>query len=93
MRGLLVVAGCVLAAVLGVPPAGAEGSGAGQDGGYVVTPDGVRLHYRIVGKGSSAVLVPLAAWLSPELDALANSRRVVYYDPRGRGASDRKSVV
>lgn len=57
--------------------------------GYVTADDGVKLYYRAVGSGREAVVVPVAVWLSPHLDALARKgRRVVYFDPRGRGRSD-----
>jgi proline iminopeptidase len=57
--------------------------------GTIRTDDGVRLYYRQVGTGPQIVVVPVAVWLSPHLDRLATSnRRLVYYDPRGRGRSE-----
>jgi pimeloyl-ACP methyl ester carboxylesterase len=53
------------------------------------TDDGVRLYYRQVGDGPDVLVVPVAVWLSPHLDQLATpGRRLVYYDPRGRGGSE-----
>jgi len=55
--------------------------------GSLKVDDGVELYYRDVGSGQSVVVVPIAAWLSPHFDQLASNRRVIYYDPRGRGRS------
>jgi proline iminopeptidase len=56
--------------------------------GTVTTDDGVTLQYRIVGKSDETVVVPVGVLIAPYLDQLARGRRVVYYDPRGRGDSD-----
>jgi pimeloyl-ACP methyl ester carboxylesterase len=49
----------------------------------------VRLWYRVVGEGSQTVLAPFALFHRDRLDVLADEgRRVVLYDPRGRGRSD-----
>lgn len=56
--------------------------------GFIRATDGVRLHYRSVGDGPETVIVLLESSLSPDLDALSTGRRIVYYDPRGRGQSD-----
>jgi pimeloyl-ACP methyl ester carboxylesterase len=55
---------------------------------YAITPDSVRLWYRVVGRGEETVLVPVAVYHGTRLDPLATGRRVVLYDPRGRGRSD-----
>ena len=57
--------------------------------GFVQTDDGIRLHYRIEGSGSQTVIVPAGLFLHRDLRALATGRRVVFYDMRGRGQSDR----
>ncbi|MBA2457396.1 MAG: alpha/beta fold hydrolase [Gemmatimonadales bacterium] len=44
--------------------------------------------YRTVGSGAETVIVPLASMHGTSLDALARGRRLVLYDPRGRGRSD-----
>lgn len=55
---------------------------------YAVTDDSVRLWYRVVGRGNETVLVPVGLYFGTRLDALAKGRRLVLYDPRGRGQSD-----
>ena len=55
---------------------------------WVTTPDSVRLYYRVLGKGQETVIVPLATMHGKSLDRLARTRRLVLYDPRGRGRSD-----
>ena len=62
------------------PPATAEA--------YAVTSDSVRLFYRVVGEGEETVLAPFALFHGTALDSLARGRRIVTYDPRGRGRSD-----
>jgi pimeloyl-ACP methyl ester carboxylesterase len=56
--------------------------------GYAITPDSVRLWYRVVGEGKETVLAPVAVYHGTQLDGLAIGRRLVLYDPRGRGRSD-----
>lgn len=55
---------------------------------YAVTPDGVNLYYRVAGSGSDTVIAPFALYHEDALDAIAVGRRIVTYDPRGRGRSD-----
>lgn len=55
--------------------------------GFTTTPDGVRLYYRIAGSGDPVVIAPFALFHRKALDPLARGRRVVTYDPRGRGKS------
>jgi proline iminopeptidase len=55
---------------------------------FATTPDGVRLYYRVAGAGDEVVIAPFALYHGTALDRLANRRRVVTYDPRGRGKSD-----
>ena len=55
--------------------------------GEAVTPDGVRLHYRVAGAGDEVVIAPFALYHGRSLDRLAKGRRIVTYDPRGRGRS------
>lgn len=58
------------------------------------TPDGVRLHYRVIGRSSSIVLLLHggpgsnynAVW--PDLTPLGDRHTVVMYDQRGGGRSD-----
>lgn len=56
--------------------------------GYVATEDGSRIYYRIVGRGEQVVMIPMAVYLADELGPLAEKRRLLFYDPRGRGRSD-----
>jgi proline iminopeptidase len=53
----------------------------------LVTTDSVRLYYRILGEGRETVVAPLALFHTTRLDRLARGRRLVLYDPRGRGRS------
>jgi proline iminopeptidase len=62
--------------------------------GYIRTPDGVRLFYKVVGSGSE-VLVAVHGGpgntmesILPDLEPLAKTRTVIYYDQRGNGRSD-----
>jgi proline iminopeptidase len=56
---------------------------------YALTPDSVRLWYRVVGNGRETVLVGAANYFVNSLDSLVTAeRRVVYYDLRGRGRTD-----
>jgi proline iminopeptidase len=77
-----------LVAALGLAALAAATAGvsSGQEGRVDV--DGARLFYRSLGDGPDAIVVHFATGLSPRLDALARGRRLVYFDPRGRGASE-----
>jgi proline iminopeptidase len=55
--------------------------------GFVTIEPGVRLAYRVVGSGPETLVTPWPSG-SPGLDRLARGRRVIYYNPRGRLASD-----
>jgi proline iminopeptidase len=56
--------------------------------GFVTTDDGVRLFFHVAGSGPQVVIAPLALYLLPEFDRLADGHTLVYYDPRNRGRSD-----
>lgn len=60
-----------------------------EDEGYVPTSDNVRLHYQILGDGPVSVVIPSDCTLLEDLRPLAEGRRLIFYDPRGRGQSDR----
>ena len=80
------VALVVLASLLTV--ASASGA-AGRTDGYVTTDDGVRLYYVSKGAGPDVLVAPVGFYLAPHLlEPLSASRRVIFYDPRNRGASD-----
>ncbi|HEX5705339.1 MAG TPA: alpha/beta hydrolase [Pyrinomonadaceae bacterium] len=64
------------------------------DEGFITTPDGVRLFYKVVGSGAETLVAvhggpgnSLTSIL-PDLEPLAKNRRVIYYDQRGNGRSD-----
>ncbi len=60
-----------------------------SDTGYVDAGNGVRLFYRTVGTGPLNIVIPLDLFLEQALRPLARPpRRLVFYDPRGRGRSD-----
>ncbi|MGH7589411.1 MAG: alpha/beta fold hydrolase [Gemmatimonadota bacterium] len=57
--------------------------------GYVTAEDGTRLFYKTIGDGPEQIVVPVGLFLEEALGPLANDeRRLVFYDPRGRGRSD-----
>lgn len=56
--------------------------------GYVLLEEGLRLHYCVVGTGPDTVVIPAAAGLAADLEPLAQGRRLIFYDQRGRGQSD-----
>ena len=82
---LIAVASCGRKEAL--PPPAARSAVESREG-FVVTPDSVRLYYRVVGTGDETVIIPLALFHRSSLDGLARNRRLVLYDPRGRGRSD-----
>jgi pimeloyl-ACP methyl ester carboxylesterase len=61
-----------------------------EQGIIEVRPD-LQIFYRDVGEGEPPVVVPLACW-TEDFDQLANKRRLLYYDPRGRGLSSAIAV-
>jgi pimeloyl-ACP methyl ester carboxylesterase len=56
---------------------------------YATADDGVRLYYHVVGSGGPVVLVPAGLFLERDFAQLARGRRMVFYDMRNRGRSDR----
>jgi non-heme chloroperoxidase len=61
----------------------------------VVTNDGVALHYVERGAGQPLLIVPgwgmSVRWFSGQLDDLSDRMRVIVFDPRGQGDSDKVS--
>ena len=51
------------------------------------TPDGIKLYYRVAGTAGPVTIAPFALYHGSSLDSLAKGRRIVTYDPRGRGRS------
>jgi proline iminopeptidase len=80
---MLLTLALLLATLAAAPPAAAQA--AHEDS--VVTPDGVRLWYRVVGRGPETVVVPVGSLVGTTLDALGRGRRLVLYDPRNRARS------
>lgn len=57
--------------------------------GFVATEDGSRIRYVMLGEGEQVVMIPMAIFLEDALAPLARGRRLLFYDPRSRGPSDR----
>jgi pimeloyl-ACP methyl ester carboxylesterase len=57
--------------------------------GHVTTHDGLKLAYRKIGTGPTAVMVPLGFLLQADFGRLAGpGRTLVFYDQRNRGRSE-----
>ena len=60
---------------------------------HVTTNDGVRLHYVEKGSGAPLVMIPgwsqTAAQFEAQVEGLSASRRVIAFDMRGHGESDK----
>ena len=62
--------------------------------GYIVTPDKVRIFYKIVGSGPETLVAVHGGpgnsleSIRADLEPLAKGRRVIYYDQRGQGRSE-----
>lgn len=56
--------------------------------GMFATSDGTRLAWERLGAGDEVLVVPMRLYLAEHLAPLAEGRTVLFYDPRGRGASD-----
>lgn len=57
--------------------------------GFVETPDGLRLFYQEYGGGDRVVVAPAGMYLAGQLPNLVTGCRLVLYDQRARGRSDR----
>jgi proline iminopeptidase len=61
--------------------------------GYIVTPDKVRIFYKIVGTGTDTLVVVHGGpgnsleSIRSDFEPLAKNRRMIYYDQRGQGRS------
>lgn len=81
---------CVLALVIAIVSVQAQE----PSEGYILTPDKVRIFYKIVGSGPETLVAvhggPANSLESirPDMEPLAKGRRVIYYDQRGNGRSD-----
>lgn len=62
--------------------------------GYILTPDKVRIFYKVVGSGPETLVVVHGGpgnsleSIRADMEPLAKGRRVIYYDQRGNGKSD-----
>ncbi|HVF46544.1 MAG TPA: alpha/beta fold hydrolase [Pyrinomonadaceae bacterium] len=62
--------------------------------GFIVTPDNVRIFYKVVGSGSETLVAVHGGpgnsreSIRADLEPLARGRRVIYYDQRGNGRSE-----
>lgn len=54
----------------------------------ITTEDGIGIHVRVVGFGPDTVVIPGAVYLAEDLLPLVSGRTLIFYDPRGRGASE-----
>jgi proline iminopeptidase len=74
--------------------AAAQPAAAVPSRGHIETPDGVRLFYKVVGRGPDTLVVVHGgpgnslSSIEPDLAPLAAGRRIIYYDQRGGGRSD-----
>lgn len=80
---------CLSLITLFVIPAAAQ-----ADEGYIVTPDKVRIFYKIEGRGPETLVMVHGGpgntleSIRADMEPLAKGRRVIYYDQRGQGRSD-----
>jgi pimeloyl-ACP methyl ester carboxylesterase/ketosteroid isomerase-like protein len=61
--------------------------------GFVPTPDGVKLHFRKIGRGPITLIVPLDFALFDAMKQFADIATVITYDMRSRGRSTRAAEV
>ena len=59
-----------------------------EEPGFITTPEGVRLCYRLVGRGAPTVIVPHGLYYADDLAPVWEGRAAVVYDLRNRGGSD-----
>lgn len=90
MKMAIAFALVILASCASAPSSTSDGAiaVAAASENFATTPDGVRLYYRSIGVGDDVVIAPFALYHGAAFDALAKGRRIVTYDPRGRGRSD-----
>ncbi|MFN2502207.1 MAG: alpha/beta fold hydrolase [Pyrinomonadaceae bacterium] len=90
-RSLALIIACAILAA--ASPTAAQSTTADTNEGYLVTPDKVRLFYKIVGQGTETLVAVHGGpgnsleSIRADLEPLAKGRRVIYYDQRGQGRS------
>lgn len=57
--------------------------------GFVAADDGLKLHYRKIGRGPLTIIAPLDNLLHDHLKQFADIATVITYDPRNRAKSER----
>jgi proline iminopeptidase len=88
----MIARACLLLALVTVAACGGGRTPPAVDG-VVAMEDGVQLRYTVHGNGPNTIIVPMAIYLEDALAPLANpTRRLVFYDPRHRGRSERGSL-
>ena len=88
-RAVLILSMAAAATLLGCRPKASPPPPLPQREARATAEDGTRLWYRVLGAGEETVIVPNALFHADRLDALASpTRRLVLYDPRGRGRSE-----
>ena len=73
----------------GMPPPYMPEQAPKVDEGFVTTADGVKLHYRKMGRAPVTVIVPLGFLLWDHARQLADMATVIAYDMRNRGQSSK----
>jgi proline iminopeptidase len=57
--------------------------------GFITLKPGLRLYYQAFGNMAETLIIPDACKLTKDLSPLAKECRIIFYDSRGRGQSDR----
>ena len=78
----LILIGGLVSDALGVRAAAQQTSR-----GVLEAADGVRLCFEVTGSGTEVLVIPLRSSMAADFAPFVGGRRVVYYDPRGRGCS------
>lgn len=92
-HGRLIIVSTVVAAGVGLLPNLSATALAQTAEGFATSSDGVELYYRVVGRGSDTIVVVHGGpgmdhgYLAPDLEYLADSFTLIFYDQRGLGRS------
>lgn len=92
MRILIVILATLFTLTFAIPPR-ASWAQTEFRSGYFLTSDNVELHYLEAGTGPTLVFVPgwtMPAWIwEHQIRHFAQDHRVIAFDPRGQGSSDK----